>query len=179
MICSFLLFHLLNLDFYWLCINVIHFDCSELSFQGVWWPWERRCILGCDRNWKTVLGNWIHWWFLFRFLRFLYQFVRNWQSFLTKKKRNVNQIKIGNLEVLNVIAIKLKTTVLCLFVGVCCCFRCSGRSEVAPKNRREEFFGLSQCSPLASPCYRDVLPPFGGGFYWKVYLSSRIISCSC
>ena len=42
---------------------------------------------------------------------------------------------------LGVIAIELKTTVLCLFVVVCCCVRCSGRSEAGPKNGREKFCG--------------------------------------
>ena len=34
---------------------------------------------------------------------------------------------------LGVVAIELKTTMLCLFVVVCCCVRCSDRSEVVQK----------------------------------------------
>ena len=45
----------------------------------------------------------------------------------------MHRVNIGIIATLGIIAIELKTTVLCLFVVVCCCFRCSGRSEADPK----------------------------------------------
>ena len=51
-------------------------------------------------------------------------------------------MNIGTTVTLGVIAIELKTTVLCLFVVVCC-VRCSGRSELESREAVQKIgFGL-------------------------------------
>ena len=56
---------------------------------------------------------------------------------LIKKNQRVHRVNIGIITTLGVIAIELKTTVLCLFVVVCCCVG----SEAGPKIGREKVFG--------------------------------------
>ena len=126
--------------FYWLCINFVSFAFVEFLFQGVWQPCDRRYILGCDRNWRMVLENWNRQWVLFGFSMFL-SVCSSLPGGSNKKNQNVHGVNIGRIATLGVVAIELKTNVLCLFVVVCCCVCCSGRSKAGSKNGREKFLG--------------------------------------